>query len=338
MASPNESLTFAKPRTASPRDPRSGPARARGGRDPWLVHGLEAIFERIARELDMSVPSSDRWHRELLTQMTAEIPSVRPSVIDSSVLSDLVLILAFRHFFRHAYAVAFDPERLATEVKRVLSIEPTIRDALDGFVAFLKEAMHRVRGTDTLRGAVFENGAPSESDEPSEGDDGAVAIAIWATAVTFVLPGCAEADDAAPIDSGVDAEPRSDHHAPEPDAAPNATRVVDLARALPDARQETAVVTLDGKVYVLGGLSADAASSPPSSATIPRATPGRRSRPCRRPCITPTPRSWTTRSTSSAPSAAAPSSRRASRTSTIPTTTRGPPGRACPRGPSEAPR
>lgn len=129
---------------AGPEDPASL-ALAAVGIHGWYT-GLEAIFERIARELDMSVPSSDRWHRELLTQMTAEIPSVRPSVIDSSVLSDLVLILAFRHFFRHAYAVAFDPERLATEVKRVLSIEPTIRDALDGFVAFLKEAMHRVRG------------------------------------------------------------------------------------------------------------------------------------------------------------------------------------------------
>lgn len=42
---------------------------------------IEKIFEDIARTIEVSVPSGPDWHRDLLIQMSAEIPGTRPPVI-----------------------------------------------------------------------------------------------------------------------------------------------------------------------------------------------------------------------------------------------------------------
>lgn len=128
--------------TLDPEDPGSL-ALAAVGLHGWYT-GLEAIFERIARELDMSLPTGERWHRDLLTQMTAEIPGIRPPVIDSSLVPELVLLLAFRHFFRHAYAVSLDQERLSREIARALGAEDRVTAALDAFAAFVKATISKI--------------------------------------------------------------------------------------------------------------------------------------------------------------------------------------------------
>jgi hypothetical protein len=98
-------------------------AGPRLGDPPWAshaavaVHGwysaLEAALERIVRTLDGDVPRGDRWHRELLSQATVEVPDVRPPVLPRELLPELLELLAFRHFFRHAYSVPIDPNMLA---------------------------------------------------------------------------------------------------------------------------------------------------------------------------------------------------------------------------------
>ncbi|MGH7285120.1 MAG: hypothetical protein ACRELY_26655 [Polyangiaceae bacterium] len=67
------------------------------------IHGwytaIESLFERVARELDGSLPTGDRWHRDLLSQMSAEVPGVRPKVIEPELVADLGSLLAFRPSF-----------------------------------------------------------------------------------------------------------------------------------------------------------------------------------------------------------------------------------------------
>lgn len=109
----------------------------------WYT-GVETIFERIARELDGDVPRGDRWHRELLAQMAAEIPGTRPPVLTAALVPDLAALLAFRHFFRHAYAVSLDPGHLETELARLVRTERAVSEALDGLVAFARAALARL--------------------------------------------------------------------------------------------------------------------------------------------------------------------------------------------------
>lgn len=103
----------------------------------WYT-GVETIFERIARELDGDVPRGDRWHRELLAQMAAEIPGTRPPVIDAVLVVDLAALLAFRHFFRHAYAVTLEPAHLEAELARLVRTEGIVNGSLDTFERFVR--------------------------------------------------------------------------------------------------------------------------------------------------------------------------------------------------------
>jgi len=115
---------------------------------PWTshaamaVHGwytaLEATLERIARTLDGDVPGGERWHRDLLSQLTVEVPGVRPAVLPRALLPELLELLAFRHFFRHAYAATVDLAKLAPELERVSRIGPDVQKALEALDGYLE--------------------------------------------------------------------------------------------------------------------------------------------------------------------------------------------------------
>lgn len=62
-----------------------------------FYQGVERIFEAIAKSIDRSVPSGDRWHKRLLVQMTEEIPGIRPAVISVKTKTALNNYRTFRH-------------------------------------------------------------------------------------------------------------------------------------------------------------------------------------------------------------------------------------------------
>ena len=108
-----------------------------------LHHGygaVEAALARVAQLLEGSVPQGADWHQQLLHTMTLEIPSVRPAILERETADFLRKLLAFRHFFRHAYAVGWDAEQLASVKLAALAARaPLARDldALDKFLARL---------------------------------------------------------------------------------------------------------------------------------------------------------------------------------------------------------
>ncbi len=62
---------------------------------------IEKILKLIALDLDKKIPSSESWHRDLLSQMAAAT-GTRPPVISASLVTRLAELLAFRHLFRGA--------------------------------------------------------------------------------------------------------------------------------------------------------------------------------------------------------------------------------------------
>ncbi len=49
--------------------------------------GAERIFLLIARGIDLSIPTGDRWHQLLMEQMTTEIDAVRPLLPKETTLT-----------------------------------------------------------------------------------------------------------------------------------------------------------------------------------------------------------------------------------------------------------
>ena len=99
------------------------------------IHGwytaLETAMERIARLLDETVPGGAAWHAELVSQMSVAVPGLRPAVIESSLWMDLSEIRKFRHFFRNAYVLDFDPDLLRAHAERIARLHPILTSSLD---------------------------------------------------------------------------------------------------------------------------------------------------------------------------------------------------------------
>ena len=106
----------------------------------WYT-GVEAICERVARQIDRNVPTGERWHQDLLSQALTEIPNVRPAVLSSAMEADLIALLAFRHFFRHAYGAELDVVRLKVEVERLARCASQVAADLDRFDEYLGQVI-----------------------------------------------------------------------------------------------------------------------------------------------------------------------------------------------------
>ncbi len=100
---------------------------------------FESALARIARVFDTE-PSGANWHRSLLETMAMDVPGIRPAVVGPQTLPAMRDLLAFRHFFRHAYTVPLDARRLTTLRDLAVRVRPSVVAdfaAVDGWLAGL---------------------------------------------------------------------------------------------------------------------------------------------------------------------------------------------------------
>jgi len=83
--------------------------------------GAERIFYEIAKEIDGDVPTGADWHRQLLEQLSVEIPTVRQAVLSETTLVDLDEFRRFRHVVRSNYAHNLNPD-LVIQLSEKLAI------------------------------------------------------------------------------------------------------------------------------------------------------------------------------------------------------------------------
>lgn len=102
---------------------------------------VEAIFKRVTQTLEGDAPSGPDWHVDLLRGMTLDIEGVRPAVLEHETANLAHLLLGFRHFFRHAYAVALDGRRLADLREDAMRLRPLLARDLDRFDAHLRRVI-----------------------------------------------------------------------------------------------------------------------------------------------------------------------------------------------------
>ena len=99
-----------------------------------LYNAIEDLFKIVANAFENSVTDLSRWHTELLRRMTLEIQGVRPALLSSESADLLNELRAFRHFFRHAYGVRLDFDRVERNLALARQLRPFLpRDV----VAFL---------------------------------------------------------------------------------------------------------------------------------------------------------------------------------------------------------
>ena len=103
-----------------------------------VYNGIERIFDRIAREVDMHIPRGNRWHNELLEQM-AERRAERPPVISPKTLLKLKTLLDLRHKINNIYGDELIYEKAEEHAKPIAQLFATVSEELDTFIAFFTE-------------------------------------------------------------------------------------------------------------------------------------------------------------------------------------------------------
>jgi HepT-like protein len=104
------------------------------------VAGGHRIFEKIAPELNGGVPAGPSWHRELLRNMTLDLPGIRPPVITEETAHLLDEFLRFRDLFRAVYGFELEWPRLRSLLERLPAAWQRFRRDVEEFLHFLDEA------------------------------------------------------------------------------------------------------------------------------------------------------------------------------------------------------
>ena len=121
----------------APRQDDRYSLRARGSILHDFYGGVERIFVRIAGELNGGVPRAEQWHRELVRNMTLEIPEVRPAVLDPALAEALGEYLRFRRVFRNVYGFVLEAERLRPLEERLPATLAAFRERIRAFLAWM---------------------------------------------------------------------------------------------------------------------------------------------------------------------------------------------------------
>ena len=104
-----------------------------------VYSGIERIFERIAREVDMHTPTGNQWHNDLLQQMAERRPEQRPPVITQKTLLRLKELLDFRHKVNNIYGDELIYEKAEEHAKPIAELFTAVSEKLNRFIAFLTE-------------------------------------------------------------------------------------------------------------------------------------------------------------------------------------------------------
>ncbi|GAB4363643.1 MAG: hypothetical protein Kow009_00180 [Spirochaetales bacterium] len=101
--------------------------------------GLERIFKRIAVELNGGVPKTETWHRDLLVEMSWDMPEMRRAVITERTMKRLLPYLRFRHVFRNLYGFELESSRIRELESDFSSLCNEVLMELEDFVAWLRK-------------------------------------------------------------------------------------------------------------------------------------------------------------------------------------------------------
>jgi hypothetical protein len=96
---------------------------------------IENIFRAVAGKIDKSVPRGEQWHKELLEQMTLEVPGLRPPVIAPLTGQRLDAYRGFRHVFRNTYGFNLSFAKMQELLEALPDTQKSLARDLEEFTA-----------------------------------------------------------------------------------------------------------------------------------------------------------------------------------------------------------
>jgi len=100
--------------------------------------GIERLLEFAAYQLDGGPPQGPAWHKELLRQMSTDLPGIRPPVLSAATVTMLDEFRRFRHVVHHVYAEYLEPELVGKLVAQLTAVWEKVNTELAAFSNFLE--------------------------------------------------------------------------------------------------------------------------------------------------------------------------------------------------------
>lgn len=100
--------------------------------------GLERLFELIVASSGETKVEGPDWHRQLLDQMSSDIPQIRPAIISEETRESLDAFRSFRHLSRNVYPFTLVPERMEKLIEDVPDLFRKVSRELLAFANFLE--------------------------------------------------------------------------------------------------------------------------------------------------------------------------------------------------------
>ena len=105
-----------------------------------FYQGVERVFETIAKSIDRSLPTGEKWHKMLIEQMANEVSGIRPAVISMQTRVALDNFRMFRHLAHNIYTFNLDPRRIKSLVENLPGTVDLLCQDLLRFADFLEQS------------------------------------------------------------------------------------------------------------------------------------------------------------------------------------------------------
>jgi hypothetical protein len=103
--------------------------------------GIEKIFRIVAKDIDCSIPEDELWDRELLDQMTLEVPGVRPALLSAETARKLEALRDFRQDFRDLYDFKRGTNKIMTLLKELPGLAADFKQDLKNFIVKMRQIL-----------------------------------------------------------------------------------------------------------------------------------------------------------------------------------------------------
>lgn len=99
-----------------------------------LYGAIEELCQIVAKTFENNITDSSRWHSHLLNRMGLLIPGIRPALLASDTIQKLHYLRTFRHFFRHAYGIDLDSQKVEENVQLASEAIPYLHRDVSAFL------------------------------------------------------------------------------------------------------------------------------------------------------------------------------------------------------------
>jgi hypothetical protein len=111
----------------------------------YFYTAIEELFLRIAKDIDLDVPTGEQWHREILQRMNLDLPEIRPAVISQDLTETLDGYRRFRHRARHVYAPPVpDWQKFSHLAAEAENTYRALKESIENWLLFLSAVSQKL--------------------------------------------------------------------------------------------------------------------------------------------------------------------------------------------------